>query len=230
MSHATDAAMPWPSQRATAYLILVLTFANIFSYIDRIVLNLMVAPLREAFGLTDTGISLLQGAAFGLFYTLAALPIGRLVDHWERRRIIAIGGAVFSLGTVACGMAQSYGQLFAARVAVGAGEASLAPAAYSMLADSAPKERLAGAMGIYTMGAFVGIGLAYVLGGAVVQWALHAGPQQVPILGTVAPWQMAFLIAGFPGLLAALWVLFLPEPIRRETAAQKAAGMPSMEA
>jgi MFS family permease len=209
---------PWPTQRAAAYLIFVLTIANIFSYVDRIILNLMIGPIKQSFQISDTQVSLLQGLAFGVFYTLAALPIGRLVDHRDRRLIISLGGAMFSACTIACGLAQTYWQLFLARVGVGAGEASLGPAAYSMLADSYPKEKLAGAMSVYTMGAFVGIGLAYALGGLVVQWALTAGTLTLPGLGQVEPWQTAFMAAGAPGLLIALWVLTLREPARRGVA------------
>jgi MFS family permease len=209
---------PWPSQRAAIYLILVLTVANVFSYVDRIILNLMIGPIKQSFQISDTQVSLLQGLAFGVFYTIAALPIGRLVDYWDRRLIISLGGAVFSACTIACGLAQSFWQLFFARVGVGAGEASLGPAAYSLMADTYPKDKLSGAMGVYTMGAFVGIGLAYVFGGLVVQWALHAGTLSLPLLGAVEPWQTAFIAAGAPGLLVALWVLTLKEPARKGVA------------
>jgi MFS family permease len=208
----------WPSQRAAVYLMLVLTVANVFSYVDRIILNLMIGPIKQSFQISDTQVSLLQGLAFGVFYTLAALPIGRLVDFWDRRLIISLGGAVFSAATIACGLAQSYVQLFLARVGVGAGEASLGPAAYSLMADTYPKEKLSGAMGVYTMGAFVGIGLAYVFGGLVVQWALRTGTLDLPLLGAVEPWQTAFIAAGAPGLLVALWVLTLKEPVRKGVA------------
>jgi MFS family permease len=205
----------WPSTGAAAYLIIVLTIASMNSYIDRIILSLMITPIKETFGIDDTQVGLLQGVAFGLFYTLAALPLGRLVDYADRRAIIAIGTTFFSICTVASGLAQTYWQLFLARVGVGAGEASLNPAAYSMLADTFPKERLSGALGVFTMGAFIGIGGAFVLGGAVVQWALTTGPIALPIVGTVLPWQMAFFIVGLPGFLIALWVATLKEPLRR---------------
>lgn len=206
---------PWPARRAAMYTMLVLTVASMFSYIDRIVLNLMVGPIKAAFSLTDTQFSLLQGAAFGLFYTLAALPIGRLVDFADRRLIVAVGAGVFSTFTVLSGFARTYIELFLARVGVGAGEASLNPAAYSLLADTYPKERLASALGVFTMGAFIGIGCAFIFGGAIVQWAMTTGPITLPVVGEIAPWQVAFLIVGAPGLVVALWALTIKEPARR---------------
>jgi MFS family permease len=193
----------------------VLTIASMNSYIDRIILSLMITPIKQTFDISDTQVGLLQGVAFGLFYTIAALPMGRLVDYADRRLIISLGTAFFSTCTVLCGMAQTYWQLFLARVGVGAGEASLNPAAYSMLADCYPQERLARALGVFTMGAFVGIGGAFILGGAVVQWALTTGPIALPGLGTVQPWQIAFLIVGLPGFIIAMWVATLREPLRR---------------
>ncbi len=213
MSGAREA--PWPSEKVALYTMLVLTVASMFSYIDRIVLNLMVGPIKAAFGLSDTQFSLLQGAAFGLFYTLAALPIGRLVDFADRRLIVAVGAGVFSAFTVMSGLARSYVELFLARVGVGAGEASLNPAAYSLLADTYPKDRLASALGVFTMGAFIGIGCAFIFGGAIVHWAMTAGPVTLPLLGEIAPWQVAFLVVGAPGLLVALWALTIKEPPRR---------------
>jgi len=208
-------ADPWPAPRVAAYTLLILTIASTFSYIDRIILSLMVGPIRQTFGIGDTEIGLLQGVAFGIFYTIAALPLGRLVDFWDRRAVIAIGAAVFSLFTVASGLSREYWQLFLARVGVGAGEASLNPAAYSILADTYPKERLSGALGLFTMGAFVGIGCAFIFGGVIVQWAMTTGPIVLPIFGSIEPWQTAFLVVGLPGLLMALWVTTLKEPLRR---------------
>ena len=208
-------ADPWPAPRVAAYTLLILTIASTFSYIDRIILSLMVGPIRQPFGIGDTEIGLLQGVAFGIFYTIAALPLGRLVDFWDRRAVIAIGAAVFSLFTVASGLSREYWQLFLARVGVGAGEASLNPAAYSILADTYPKERLSGALGLFTMGAFVGIGCAFIFGGVIVQWAMTTGPIVLPIFGSIEPWQTAFLVVGLPGLLMALWVTTLKEPLRR---------------
>ena len=213
----------WPSTGSATYLILILTVANIFSYVDRIIINLMIDPIKSDLRISDTQVALLQGLAFGLFYTIAALPIGRLVDLMSRRVVLAAGAAVFSVFTIASGMAQNFVQLFLARVGVGTGEATLHPSAYSLLADTFPQARLGRAMGIYTMGSFAGIGAAYMLGGTLVQWAHDHGEVQVPVLGNVRPWQAVLLMIGALSLIAAACLWTLREPPRRGSAAKQAA-------
>ncbi|WP_194744404.1 spinster family MFS transporter [Thermaurantiacus tibetensis] len=196
-------------------MLAVLAAANILSYLDRIIVNLLVQPIKADLGISDTQFGMLQGLAFGLFYTLLALPIGRLVDSRPRKIIIAAGVFVFSLCSLLSGLARSFGQLFAARVGVGAGEASLAPAAFSMIADLFPPERLGRAMSVFTMTAFIGIGLAYVAGGATVALVGAAEFAGWPLLPDLAGWQRVFVLVAIPGLLLAPVILVMPEPARR---------------
>lgn len=199
---------------ASWYALAVLFVANINSYLDRMVFSFVVEPMRTDFGWSDTQISLLQSAAFGLCYTIFALPLGRLADLKPRRAVIGYGTGLFSCFTIGSGVAQGYGSMFISRMGVGMGEASLLPAAYSMIADLFPRHALARAMGIFTMGAFTGIGLAFVLGGAAIAWALTLEPTQLPWGGEIRSWQYTFFIVGLPGFLIALWVLTLREPVR----------------
>ncbi|MCU0450611.1 MAG: MFS transporter [Bernardetiaceae bacterium] len=194
----------------------LLMVAYIFSFVDRYVLNLLVAPLKQHFSLSDTQVSLLMGASFAMFYATLGLPIGRLVDRASRRNIIAGGVALWSLMTALCGLAQSYGQLFWARVGVGVGEAALSPAAYSLLADYFPKQRLATALSVYSIGIYLGTGAAYLGGGYLLEWLLPLPPSQWAGL-TVPAWQWLFVIVGLPGLLvAALVWLLVREPRRHQ--------------
>lgn len=125
-----------------------------------------------------------------------------------------------------CGLAKSYGQLFAARVGVGVGEAVLSPSVYSMISDLFPPQRLGRALAVYTVGAFAGAGLAFLIGGAVIGSVSTGAAVTLPVLGEIRPWQLVFLIVGIPGLPIALWVMTLPEPLRRGTrATAEAAGM-----
>jgi MFS family permease len=158
--------------------------------------------------------SLIVGLAFGLFYTALAFPIGRMVDRGVRKTVAAAGIGVWSIATVAGGFASNAVQLFFARVFVGAGEASLNPAAYSMLADTFPKERLSGAMGIYTMTAFLGGAAAFIGGGLLLRALTAAAPFSGPLAG-FEPWQLLMIIVGLPGLLVAVLVLAMAEPRRR---------------
>jgi MFS family permease len=197
------------------YAVGILTVAYTFSYIDRQILSLMVGPIRADLGISDSAFSLLHGLAFAVFYTLLGVPIGRLADRRNRRNIIALGVAFWSLATVCCGLARSFWQLFAARVAVGVGEAALSPAAYSMLADLFPKEKLGRAIGIYSSGVFVGIGLSFIIGGVLIATIEAMGGITLPVVGHLAAWQATFIIVGAPGILVALFMLTLKEPERR---------------
>ena len=144
----------------------VLFVAYIFSFIDRMIIGLLVEPMKADLNLSDTQISLLQGLAFAIFYTLVGLPPGRLIDRAARLRVAAVGVALWSIMTMACGLAGQYWQLFVARMGVGVGEATLSPAAYSIISDSFPQRRMGLAMGVYGLGSAVGAGLAFIIGAA----------------------------------------------------------------
>ena len=187
------------------------------SFIDRSIFGLLVKPIRADLNINDTQYSLLAGFAFAVMYTFAAIPLGWIVDNGSRRMLIAVGCAVWSLMTALCGMANSFGTLFAARVGVGIGEAALSPAAYSLLSDLFPREKLARALSFYSLGIPVGSGLALIIGGSVVDY--FAGLTiDLPVIGTPQPWQVVFLVIGLPGLLLALMTpLIIREPERQGT-------------
>lgn len=193
----------------------VLLLAYTFSFIDRSILSLLVVPIRRDLGLSDTQFSLLHGLAFAIFYTGLGLPIARLADRSSRRVIMAAGIFVWSLATAACGLARGFAQLFGARILVGVGEAALSPAAYSMIADLFPRRLLGRALGVYNTGVFLGAGLALIIGGAVVA-AVADATVALPVVGSVAGWQVTFLVVGLPGVLIAALVLLLREPDRRD--------------
>jgi len=164
---------------------------------------------------SDTQIGLLHGFGFAIFYVLMGLPIGALADRARRNLIIAAGIFTWSLMTAAGGLARNYVQLLLARIGVGIGEAALSPPAYSMIADYFPPHRLGKPIGVYSAGVYVGVGLAFIGGGALVHYFSSAPPMVLPILGEVAPWRLAFLSVGLPGILLALLMLTVKEPPRR---------------
>lgn len=194
--------------------------AYIFSFIDRMIIGLLVEPIKADLLLSDTQIGLLQGFAFALFYTVAGIPIGRLIDRAPRMRVVAAGVFIWSLMTALCASVTNFWQFFTARMGVGVGEAVLSPAAYSVISDSFPKSKIGLPMGVYGLGSAVGAGLAFMVGAFVVAAVANAGDVSVPILGEIKAWQVAFLVAGLPGLLIAVIFLFIPEPIRRFSAAE----------
>ncbi len=217
----------WPSASRGWLVAGLLALASIVSQFDRTVVNLTVEPIKAAFSLNDTRFGLLQGVAFGIFYVVACVPIGRLADRYQRRRIIGWGLGLFSLFAMGSGLARSYIQLFLTRIGVGVGEASLTPAGLSMLSDLFPPERLGRPVGGFLMSAPVGQGLAFMIGGSLLQWlttsdVLSSGP-----FAAVAPWQAAFIIVGFPGLLLVPLFFKMREPTRRGVGG--AAGLPVAE-
>jgi len=185
------------------------------SMVDRLIMSFLIGPIRRDLGISDFEISLLQGAAFGACYALCGLPLGWLVDRLNRRRLIFWGVMAWSLATTCCGLARNFGQLFLSRVGVGAGEATLNPASYSILADSFPPHRLTMALTVYAMAGVVGGGMAFLLGGLVVEAVTAAAAVALPVVGSVRPWQLAFLVIGAPGALLALLAFAFPEPQRQ---------------
>ena len=211
-----------PSLAYGYYVVACLMLASAFSFLDRLVLSLLIDPIRADMGLSDSEISLLAGLAFASCYVVFAFGFGRWVDTRSRRGALVVGVSLWSVATALCGAAQGYWQLFVARMGVGVGEASLNPAAYSIIPDYLPPERRGLAMSIFACGASLGGGLAILAGGLVVQWALATRPE-LPLLGDVAPWQFVFVAVGLPGLLvAALIWLTVREPERRLTAVDQA--------
>lgn len=204
------------SARYLWYVVFVLTLASTLSFIDRQILNVMIGPVkRDLGGISDTQISLIMGLAFALFYNVMSVPMGRLADSANRRNLMVAGVAGWSVMTALCGAAHQYWQLFLARMGVGVGEATLGPAANSVLADLFPRDRLPIAIGVVSAAPFLGQGLANMLGGPLIDY-LEATPRLVvPVLGEVFSWQMVFLVVGLPGLLVALLVLTTREPARQ---------------
>jgi MFS family permease len=185
-------------------------------FVDRQILSLLVVPIKRDLGVSDTQVSLLMGFSFVVFYSLLGLPIGRWVDRGRRGLIVGMGAALWSIMTALTGLARTYGQLFAARIGVGVGEATLGPAAVSIIGDSFPRERLGTAMSTYMLGTFFGSGVAYALGAFVVGAVDRPGFVTLPIVGDVYPWQMVFFAVGLPGLLVALLAVTMREPPRRQ--------------
>ncbi len=205
----------YPSPRYAWYVIFVLMVAYTLSYIDRQILSLLVDPIRADLNLSNTEFSLLHGLAFALFYTIVGIPLARVADNGSRRGLMAVGIFAWSVMTAVCGLAKNFWQLFLARVGVGVGEAALSPAAYSMIADCFPPKRLGLALGTYAMGVYFGIGLAFMIGGAVVEMATQATATALPVVGELKPWQLTFVYVGVPGILVSLWVYSLREPKRQ---------------
>lgn len=192
-----------------------MTLAYIVSYVDRLIMSLLAPDVQLSLSLSDTQVGLLIGFAFAVFYAVMGLPIGWLVDRFNRKWIITSGIAFWSIMTALSGLARGFGGLFAARIGVGVGEAALGPGGLSLIADSFPPEKRARPTGLFTIGGMIGVSAAYVLGAMIIALTKGNGSIVLPVLGELEPWQQTFLIVSAPGLLVALLMVFVVEPTRR---------------
>ena len=215
----------YPQSAYAWYVVTILFFAYVVSFLDRQILSLLIEPIKEDLHLSDTMISLLIGFAFAIFYTVVGIPIGRLADYRNRKGIIIAGVSVWSIMTSLCGMANNALVLFLARIGVGIGEASLSPSAYSIISDYFPRDRRGRAASFYSLGIFAGAGLAFMFGGLISEFAIRAA-ENYPVLSGFRPWQITFLLTGSLGVFVVVLMLTVSEPVRRERLRTGAGSVP----
>ncbi|WP_375383115.1 spinster family MFS transporter [uncultured Sphingomonas sp.] len=194
------------------YVLGLLFLVYCLNFIDRQIISILAEDIKRDLHLADEDLGFLYGTAFGVFYALFGIPLGRLADNWHRVRLITLGLALWSAMTTLSGFARSGAQLSAARIGVGVGEATASPSAYSLISDHFPRRLRATALSIYSAGIYFGGGLSLGLGGLVVHRWNAAYPTGGP-LGLVG-WQAAFLVVGLPGLVLAAIIATLREPTR----------------
>jgi MFS family permease len=207
----------YPSRPYAWTVVAILIATAVLSYTDRQVLSLLVDPIRGELGISDTQVSLLLGTAFAVVYGIAGIPLGLLADRTSRRNLIFAGVVVWSCGTLACGFSHSFGQLFAARIVVGLGEAVLSPAAISLISDYFPPSRRGTAVGFFLSGIAMGIGAAILIGGGVLH-VVELGVLAGTPLANQPAWRLVLLLIGAPGLLWSLAILAIREPARQANA------------
>jgi MFS family permease len=196
------------------YVLTIFFFAAVLSYTDRLILNTLVEPIRRDLGITDTQISLLQGAAFAIIYAFIGLPMGRFADSHNRRNVVVSGVVLWSFATAACGFAGSFAHFFIARMFVGLGEAALAPAVMSMIPDYFPAQRRGTAIGVFLTGMAIGGGFAAGTGGLLLGVFQSGALAFVPVLGRLEPWRAVLVSSAAPGLVIAALLLTVREPGR----------------
>ncbi len=180
-------------------LLLFLTFLNVLNFVDRQLIGTLGAPIKKELELSDAQFGLLVGLAFVTFYMLITIIMGTVADRWHRPRLIAIGLLLWSALTAVSGAARTFGHLFAARLFVGVGEATLTPAAISMLSDSFKAKNRALASGIFYAGIPLGVGASMLIAGELT--------------GTLGwSWRQCFYILGGVGVVVASLVFFLKDP------------------
>lgn len=184
------------------YALSVLTAVYVLNFLDRTLIYILFTPIKKEMAFSDLQLALLGTTSFVIFYTLLGIPFGRLADRTVRKNLIAAGLAIWSLFSGLTGFANSFWTLFLCRVMVGVGEATLGPAALSLLSDYFPPRMRATVQSVYASGIAIGGGLAFFLGGTI---------------GQLYGWRWAFYLLGFPGLMLAVLVFFLREQPRGAT-------------
>lgn len=211
------AARPAATSRGAWYALALLTLTYLLAFVDRQIMSVLVEPIKADLGLTDTQLGSIQGIAFGLVFTLAAIPMGWLADRMPRRVLISGAVLVWSALTAACGAASSAAQLLIARTGVGIGESALGPCAAPLIRDLFPREKVGRALSIYTLGIPLGGGLAVALGAILLPAVTGWHEAGVPVFAALEPWQGTFLVVALPGLLIAPLMLTVSEPRRAKS-------------
>jgi MFS family permease len=223
---ALSAAAPSQSQAqaglAAWWMVAVLFLLNIFAWLDRLVITMLAPPIRAELDISLFQMSLVLGPAFAVFYALFGVPIGWAVDRYSRRMIIFIGVLLWAAATVASGFASSYEMLLFCRICVGVGEAVLAPAAVSLIAEAFPRERVTSALAIFQSSSKIGVAVAMGAGAFAIASASALLAQHGPILGADQPWHLVMAIVGAPGLVLAFLVFSFREPVRQVRSAKQA--------
>ena len=200
-----------PSAAYRHYALGIFALVYALNFVDRQIISVLALDLKRDLGLSDADLGFLYGTAFGVFCALFGIPMGRLADSWNRIRLTTFGLTLWSSMTALSGMAQNGMQLALARIGVGVGEATASPCAYSLISDYFPKAHRATAIAFYTAGMYIGAGASLFIGATVVaRWNATFPEGWVGIVG----WQAAFFIVGIPGLILALVVASLKEPVR----------------
>ncbi len=209
---STEITPPVKAEPYAWYVLFILFLVYVFNFIDRQIISILANDIKADLGLSDADLGFLYGTAFGVFYALFGIPLGRLADSWNRTKLMTIGLALWSGMTALSGLAKNGAQLGAARIGVGVGEATASPAAYSLISDWFPKKMRGTALAIYSAGLYLGGGISLAIGGLIVENWNQAYPGGGP--GGLVGWQVAFMAVGIPGLLLAIWVYSLKEPVR----------------
>ncbi len=200
--------------RYANYVLFALVLLYVNNFIDRQIVSILAEELKRDLGITDAQLGFLYGTAFAIFYAIFGIPLGKVADTWDRRKLISVGLVFWSCMTTASGLARSFVQLAIPRIGVGIGEASASPAAYSMLSDYFPPERRTTALAIYSSGIYIGAGIGLFLGGWVTDTWNSWYPVREGAPFGLAGWQVTYFVIGLPGLLQAIWIRSLREPVR----------------
>jgi len=197
---ATPSAPAAGADPRAAFVLGILCFVYILNFLDRQLLSILAKPIQDSLHLSDSQLGRIGGLYFAVFYCFISIPVGWLADRTNRVGVLSIACALWSAATAACGLAGSYPQLVAARLAVGIGEAGGVPPSYAIISDTFPPGRRGTALGIYNLGPAFGAALGVALGASIA---------------AAYDWRTAFIVLGAVGVVTALAVIVLVREPRR---------------
>lgn len=187
-----------------AWWTLAITFLlNLVSYLDRTIVSMLVPDIKQTLTITDFQVGILLGPTFSVFFALFAIPMGWAADRVSRRLVIALGAILFGIATVVSGFAAAFLSLLIARAMVAIGEASLGPAALSLISEKFPRRLMTTAVSIYSMGLKIGGAAALGLGAAAIVVAGRV-EASLPGMQDAAPWRLVFALTGLPAIVLGL--------------------------
>lgn len=211
------------------YVVILLAILSIVSYADRLVLGILVQPIKDELGVSDTAMGFLLGFSFATVYAVLALALARVADRWNRKRLIIIGVVIWSVMTSASAFTDGFWQLAFCRLGVGIGEAALGPAALSIIADLFRQERRHVPVSMFLAAGVVGSTGAYIIGGGAILLVNSMSSAALPVVGELSAWRMVFLFMGLPGLILSVLMMFtVEEPKRRGDTSKPRATYPDI--
>jgi MFS transporter, Spinster family, sphingosine-1-phosphate transporter len=227
MMIASDLPTVDTSQGVPGYwrVVLVLTLIYMYAFVDRVILSLLVEPVRTSLGASDVQMGLLLGLAFAGLYCVCNVPSGYFADRTNRRPLMATASVLWALMTILCGTAHSFTQLFIARMGVGIAESVVAPVSFSLIRDVVPSRSRALAFSIYGMAPMIGGAVSLTGGGLLLKAAGNGAFQTMPFLSGLEPWQCTMVILGVLGLPLGLLPFVFREPPRLGDAAGRGQGL-----
>lgn len=225
MSTTTENPGAHERHRYSWYVVFLLATLSVVSYADRLVLGILVEPVKAELQISDTQMGFLLGLSFSLVYATLALFLAGIADRHNRRNLIVVGVLLWSVMTSMSAFAESFWELALCRLGVGLGEAALGPAALSMISDLFVKDRRHAPLSVFLSAGVIGGTGAFIIGGAAVLFVTQMSSLSLPLLGELAPWRLVFLCMGVPGVFLGLLMLAtVREPVRRtDKAAQSSA-------
>jgi predicted MFS family arabinose efflux permease len=195
----------------------LLSVISVISWVDRLILSLLVTPIEHELGLADAQFGLLLGLGFVAVYLVAGLPIATALDRGVRKWILAGAVLVWCCSTIAAAFANSFAMLMVTRSGVAVGEAALMPAAISMISDLFPHDRRRLPTVVFMTVTILGATGAYLIGGLVIAWADHVG-----VWHDLSSWRLTLIVVGLLGIPPAAFLAMTREPRRSEAPAESA--------